>query len=99
MNELWAKIRLWRDHRWTPDRLSGYLDGELAADERARGARHIGECVECRRAIAGLRLVGEALRGWPAPGRGPDAIGLAGSVRLRLQNPEPSGGSRGSQGA
>jgi anti-sigma factor RsiW len=99
MDEFWAKIRFWRDHRWTPDRMSDYLDGELAPEERARVERHVGECVECRRVIAGLRLVVEALHLFPAPEPGGDATGLVGSVRARLAEPEPSDGSRGSKGA
>jgi anti-sigma factor RsiW len=99
MSELWAKIRFWRDHRWTPDRMSDYLDGELARNERARVERHVVVCVECRRVIAGLRLVVDALHLLPAPESGRDAIAVAGSVRMALQDPEPSDGSEGSKGA
>ena len=79
--------------------MSDYLDGELAPDERGRLEHHVGECVECRRVIAGLRLVVEALRLLPAPESGRDAVTFAGSVRARLEKPEPSGGSQGSKGA
>jgi anti-sigma factor RsiW len=96
MVDLWAKIRFWRDHRWTPDRMSDYLDGELAPGERTRVDRHVGECAKCRRAIAGLRLVVEALHLLPNPEPGRDPIAIAGSVRARLQNPEPSSGAQGS---
>jgi hypothetical protein len=96
MDELSAKIRFWLDHRWTPGRMSDYLDGELAAGERARVERHVGECVECRRVITGLRLVVQALHLLPAPEPGRNLIGFAGSVQMRLKNPEPSGGTGGS---
>jgi Putative zinc-finger len=79
--------------------MSDYLDGGLAPDERARVERHVGECVECRRVIAGLRLVVDALHLLPAPEPGRDLIGFAGSVRLRLENAEPSEGSGGSNRA
>ena len=99
MDKLWAKIRFWRDHRWTPNRMSDYLDGDLEPGDRARVERHVGECVECRRVIAGLRRVVEALHFLPAPEPQRDLIGFAGSVRVRLENPEPSEGSGGSKGA
>jgi len=99
MDKLWAKIRFWRDHRWTPGRMSDYLDGELAPRERARVERHVGKCVECRRVIGGLRLVVEALHLLPAPEGGRNVIGFAGSVRARVENAEPSEGSGGSKGA
>ena len=56
--------------------MSDYLDGELAASGRARMERHLGECAECRRLLAGLRAVVDGLHRLPAPsggaGRGPD---------------------------
>ena len=35
--------------------MSDYLDGELAPHAPARMERHLGECDECRRLLAGLR--------------------------------------------
>jgi hypothetical protein len=99
MHELRAKIRFWRDHRWTPDRMSDYLDGSLEPGERARVERHVGVCVECRRVIGGLRLVVEALHLLPAPEPGRNLIGFVESVRARVEDPEPSKGSGGSKGA
>jgi hypothetical protein len=96
MDDLWPKTRFWRDHRWTPDRMSDYLDGELAPAERSRVERHVGECAECRRVIAGLTRVVEALHLMPPPEPGRDLIGFAGSVQMRLKNLESSGGSGGS---
>lgn len=45
---------------WTA-RLSEYVDGDLAADERVALERHLAECAECRETVADLRrLVGLA---------------------------------------
>lgn len=41
---------------WT-ERLSDYIDGELAASEAAAVARHIEKCTECQRVLAELRNV------------------------------------------
>ncbi|HEV3228110.1 MAG TPA: zf-HC2 domain-containing protein [Solirubrobacteraceae bacterium] len=73
-----------RDHRWTPRRMSEYLDGDLDARRRARLERHTDECPECRGLLGGLRRLVGALRelGRPqAAGRGPD---LAEAVGRRL---------------
>ena len=69
--------------------MSDYLDGELAASGRGRMRRHVGECRDCRRLLAGLRLVLEGLRRLPAPSGGADATAIAASVRLRLNEPPP----------
>jgi anti-sigma factor RsiW len=52
--------------------MSAYLDGELQTGSRRRMEDHLGECVECRRLIAGLRLVIGALHRLPVPGSGLD---------------------------
>ncbi len=44
--------------RWT-DRLSEYLDGDLAAPERAELETHLSLCEECAEALEGLRTVAE----------------------------------------
>ncbi len=90
MHELLARMKFRRDHRWAPDRMSDYLDGELASRRRARMERHVGECVQCRRLIKGLTLLVDALHRLPAPESGRDPVGLAGSVRLRLEQPPTS---------
>lgn len=59
-------LRRWlfmREHRWTHERLSAYLDGELGERERHRVERHTGMCPECRRVLAGLRRTLRELMG------------------------------------
>lgn len=87
MRESFVRIRFRLDHRWAPDRFSAQLDGELPEPQRRRMARHLGECVECRRAFAGVGAVVEALRRLPParPERTPAQ--LAAAVRLRLDEP------------
>ncbi|HKH87870.1 MAG TPA: zf-HC2 domain-containing protein [Acidimicrobiales bacterium] len=81
------RARFERDHRWAPENMSDYLDGELAASLRGRIERHLGECQECRRLLAGLRAVVDGLRRLPAPGGGVEAVQIAASVRVRLNEP------------
>jgi anti-sigma factor RsiW len=56
-----AKRRFMRDHRWTTERLSSYLDGELRAPERERVEKHVHWCPECRRVLETLRRTVTAL--------------------------------------
>ena len=64
--------------------MSDYLDGELAAAPRTRMERHLGECAECRRLLAGLRMTVDGLHRLSAPSAGADALKIAASVRARL---------------
>jgi anti-sigma factor RsiW len=74
-----------RDHHWAPRRMSDYLDDELAAAGRARLERHLGECAECRRLLAGLRRTLDGLHRLSAPSAGADALQIAASVRARIR--------------
>ena len=67
--------------------MSGYLDGDLAVRARGRMERHLGECHDCRRLLAGLRAVVEGCIASPAPSGGLDALQIATSVRVRLNEP------------
>jgi anti-sigma factor RsiW len=87
MSEFPERARFERDHRWAPEHMSDYLDGELAGSGRGRMQRHLGECQECRRLLAGLRAVVNGLHRLPAPGGGAGAVHIAASVRLRLNEP------------
>jgi len=89
MSAFLTRERFRRDHRWAPGRMSAYLDGELTPERHRRMEHHLDECVECRRLLAGLRLVLEALHRLPAPS-GPNALAFATSIRLRLREPPAS---------
>lgn len=59
-------LRRWtfmRQHRWTQQRLSAYLDGELSDGERRRVEHHTDVCPECRRVLATLRRTLRELMG------------------------------------
>jgi anti-sigma factor RsiW len=47
--------------RWT-DRLSDYVDGQLAAPEREELETHLGTCADCTAVLEGLRVVVERAR-------------------------------------
>jgi anti-sigma factor RsiW len=64
--------------------MSDYLDGGLASAARARLERHIGECGECRRLLAGLRRTLDGLHRLAAPSPGVDVVQFAASVEARL---------------
>jgi len=70
--------------------MSSYLDAELTEAERQRMDRHIGECKQCRRLLAGLRATVYALGQLPVPSDPVDPLKLAASVRLRTHEP-PTG--------
>jgi anti-sigma factor RsiW len=84
------RARFARDHRWAPEHMSDYLDGELGASALVRIERHLGECQECRRLLAGLRVVVDRLRRLPAAPDAVDVSVIAASVRVRLHEPPTS---------
>jgi anti-sigma factor RsiW len=65
--------------------MSDYLDGELAASGRARMERHLSECEECRRLLAGLRRTVDLLHRHVAPGDQVDPVKIAASVRASIE--------------
>lgn len=87
MSDLWNRMRFTRDHRWAPDHMSAYLDGELAVSLSTRIERHVDECPECHQLLASLRRMVNALHHLPAPPGAVDVSQIAASVRLRLQEP------------
>jgi anti-sigma factor RsiW len=87
MAKLLQRIRLRRDHRWAPGRMSAYLDAELAARARARLERHAEECPECRGVLYGLRRMLGLLEGLRAVGEREGAPDIAGAVGRRLHEP------------
>lgn len=84
MHGLLSQLRFWRDHRWAPDRMSAYLDAELAPRGRERMQRHVSECPECRRLLAGLGLVVDGLRSLPSPESDTGAVQIAAAVTAQL---------------
>ena len=80
----WLRFR--RDHRWTPGRLSAYLDGELAARSVARIQRHLRECPDCRGALRSLERMLGLLRG-VSPVSETEKPDIATAVRRRLRDP------------
>jgi anti-sigma factor RsiW len=91
MNKSVDRARFERDHRWAPEHMSDYLDADLATRGRARMERHLGECPECRRLLAGLRAIIDGLHGLPAPSGGANATAIAALVRVRLDDAPPAG--------
>jgi anti-sigma factor RsiW len=69
--------------------MSAYLDADLPGPARRRMEGHLAECAECRRLLAGLRLVIGALQRLPATERGPDRAQFVIAVRARLSANEP----------
>ena len=80
------RVRFWSDHRWAQARMSDYLDEELGSAPRGRMQRHVGECDDCRRLLAGLRAMVTLLRRMPMPHDGVDPARFAASVRLALRD-------------
>jgi anti-sigma factor RsiW len=87
MSTFLHRVRVRLDHRWVPDHMSDYLDGELGVSGQGRMRRHVAECDECRGILAGLRAMLDALHGLPAPTGGTDAVRIATAVRGRLGEP------------
>jgi anti-sigma factor RsiW len=87
MSQFLATARFRRDHAWTPDHMSAFLDGELRHRQRRRLERHAAACGECRRVLGGLRAMLAAMNRLPAPAGGHGAVALAAAVRLRLDEP------------
>jgi anti-sigma factor RsiW len=90
MNEFPSRVRAWHDHRWAPDRMSAYLDGELAPSPLGRMDRHTQHCPECRRLLEGLRRTLGALHRLPTSAGGAEPLAIAASVRKRLDEPPAS---------
>jgi anti-sigma factor RsiW len=64
--------------------MSEYLDRELASAGRSRMERHLAECADCRRLLAGLRQTLDGLHRLSDAGAGANALQIAASVRARL---------------
>ncbi len=81
MIRMLRKRRFMRDHEWTHEHLSEYIDDELGGRERERVERHVGMCQQWRRVLATLRRTLAGLGSLMSPAPPP---GLADSVISRL---------------
>jgi len=54
-------------HAWAEERLSAYLDEQLAPLERAQLERHLRECAACRASLASLKWTVALVKQAPAP--------------------------------
>jgi anti-sigma factor RsiW len=90
MSSLVNRVRFRWDHQWAPPHMSAYLDAELASGARWRMERHVGECQECRRLLAGLRATLDALHRLGARHGRADAFQIVSAVRARLGTPPAS---------
>jgi anti-sigma factor RsiW len=87
MSKVLHRARFKRDHRWAPNHMSAYLDGELGAQRRARMERHTDECPECRGVLHSLRRMLGLLNGLSPVIAKPDAADIVAAVRARIHNP------------
>jgi anti-sigma factor RsiW len=81
-----TRTRFRRDHRWTPEHLSDFVDGELPPRGRSRLQRHVDKCPDCHRALVTLQRMLDRLHHLPPPDahEPPD---IAAAVRRRLDDP------------
>lgn len=84
MTGVLKRWRFMREHAWTHEHLSDYIDGELRVRELSRLEKHVGMCPQCRRVLATLRKTVAGLGSLVAP---PPPPGLADSVIGRLNEP------------
>lgn len=85
MSILIERLRFRRDHRWTPDHISPYLEGDLATRARSRLQRHVAKCPECRGLLHSLERMLLRLSGAPSPAAR-EAPDLAARIRSRLND-------------
>jgi anti-sigma factor RsiW len=79
-------MRFYREHRWTHEHLSEYLDDELDPGARERVEEHVGMCPKCRKVLAELKRMIAGLMGLRADAPGDIAEGVIGRLRT-----EPDG--------
>jgi anti-sigma factor RsiW len=87
MSPLWHKLRFRRDHRWTPQHMSAYVDSDLSAWGRARLERHRAECPECRGVFDDLLHMLALLHSAPPPEPVAGVPAIASAVLRRLHEP------------
>jgi len=81
------RLRFRRDHRWSPDRMSDYIEDDLPQDERRRIERHTAECPECAQVLETLETLIVELQGVRDAAGVTVAESILRSVRARLDVP------------
>ena len=76
-------LRFQRDHRFTAEHASNYLDGDLDDAARARVEHHARFCPTCHKLLASLRRTVNALRALGGPERRAPESGVATAVIAR----------------
>lgn len=93
MPSVFKRMRMMRDHRWAPGRMSDYVDDDLSPRERTRLERHAAECPECGPMLDTLEKMVVELHGVRDAGGSPVAEAILRSVRERLDAPDEQQGS------
>lgn len=84
-----ARIRFRRDHRWTPDHLSEFVDDDMPPRSRTRLQRHVDRCPDCYRALVTLQRLIDRLHRIP-PMASDEQPDIAARVRQRIEQDVPS---------
>jgi predicted anti-sigma-YlaC factor YlaD len=79
-------LRFPRDHRFTLEHASDYLDGELDEAGRARVEQHARFCPKCHELLASLRRTLNALRELRSTDDAAGETGIADGVIARLRD-------------
>jgi predicted anti-sigma-YlaC factor YlaD len=87
MSSISHEVSFRRDHRWTREHMSAYLDTELRTELRARFEHHTAECPQCRAVLSQLRRMLELLETVPKPEPTADRSAITGAVLRRLDEP------------
>ena len=87
MSSISHEIRFRRDHRWTREHMSAYLDSELGAELRVRLEHHAAECPQCRAVLSQLQRMLDLLETVPRPEPTADGSAIASAVMRRLHEP------------
>lgn len=84
LRRLGTRLRFRRDHRWTPQHASEYIDGDLDPDAHERVERHTDECPECDALLAALRTMVVVLSGMRGDAGQAVAAAVLAGVRAEL---------------
>jgi putative zinc finger protein len=83
MIKLITHKRFHRDHRWTPEHLSEFVDGDLSLRGRSRLQRHVDNCPDCYRALVTLQRMLDRIHRLPRPDAD-ETPDIAAAVRRQL---------------